>query len=138
MNREIKFRVFGNSEMMIDWEVLKQLHVGTVFQNTDGYNVMQYTGLKDRNNKEIYEGDIVRILYSDWVSQNSDDTRTINQYLKDIASIKIVVWDYNGFYVANKIGGYAETMEVGKYGYLEVIGNIFENPELLNKQQEGK
>jgi len=123
MSREIKFRVFGNSGIMKNWEVLKQLHVGTVFQNADGYNVMQYTGLKDKFGMEIYEGDILKSLLDDrWFDW-------------------LVSFNEGAFIVQNiGVDGYlmdeyrlTSSMAMDRL----VIGNIYENPELL-KQQEVK
>lgn len=106
------------------------ISVNGVVYVVDGNTVSQYTGLKDKNGNKIFEGSIVRILYTDWGSKSPNDQRTMEQYLRDIAEIKAVVWDYNGFYVSDKIH-YPATMEYGKYGYIEIIGNIHDNPELL-------
>lgn len=77
MNREIKFRVWdvGNKEMLevqeLDFE--STFYGGRIAIRPDQYNdyfdtedmiLMQYTGLKDKNGKEIYEGDIIRIKNS--------------------------------------------------------------------------
>jgi len=66
--------------------------------------LMQYTGLKDKNGKEIYEGDVVR------------------KYTGKIIEIK---WQELGD--AGACYGYGFNQE----GDCEVIGNVYENPELL-------
>src|SRR5690606_4196854 len=94
--REIKFRVFDrNSEMKYDvWPV-----GDTVYNPNGGFwlhnvqAIMQWTGLQDRKGKPIYEGDIVRILYTDWPSKSDGDPRTLNQYLNDMANIGTVVFE---------------------------------------------
>ena len=120
MNREIKFRVFGNSGIMKGWEVLKKLHIGTVFQIAEGYHVMQYTGLKDKNGKEIYEGDLI--------SENGGEPLE-------------VIWQFHSVRWLMQSTLIGRTYREMAYDYAqmnyEVIGNIYENPKLL-KQEEAK
>ena len=77
------------------------------------YEIMQYTGLKDKNGKEIYEGDICLIDWRD------------NRYKTQKAS---VIWDDNQ---AAWDFGPGSTSEVS-WSH-EVIGNIYKNPELLEE-----
>lgn len=74
-------------------------------------DIMQYTGLKDKNGKEIYEGDIVL-----WI--DSKGNKRQNK----------VFFERGAFRLRNT---YFELLE---YGILEVIGNIYENPELLEER----
>jgi uncharacterized phage protein (TIGR01671 family) len=145
--REIKFRgqSSDNGQWIYGWYATDDLanrtshyiseynYLSEMAELVQPETVSQYTGLKDKNNTEIYEGDIVRILYTDWMSKSYDDPRTLEQYLHDIAIVKVVVWSYNGFYVSNSTDGYAEDIDPGTHGYIQVIGNIHQNPELLNQ-----
>lgn len=81
------------------------------FRSNKFYVWLQYTGLKDKHGKEIYEGDILQLP-----SRYYGDT----YYEK---SIGVIEWDYDSWYVKNQ--GDAQ------YSDMEIIGNIYENPELL-------
>lgn len=75
--------------------------------------IMQYTGLKDKNGKEIYEGDIVEM---------KDGTRNPYQI---VWSFELQGWGLDG----NPSGLQAWLSEYTKD--IEIIGNIYESPELL-------
>ena len=79
--------------------------------------LMQYTGLKDKNGKEIYEGDIVRVTYRE-------------------ENIGKVIYEHNGFTidVMNMNRDYGRVSFVNNF--IEVIGNIYENKNLLEKGKE--
>jgi len=98
--REIKFRA---------WNPKTKEIIDNIFlvpgESTE--NVMQYTGLKDRNGKEIYEGDIVK------------DEGVV--FKKD-AAFQVKNYPLMNFFIE----GFED-----KKSKLEVIGNIHENPELL-------
>lgn len=96
--------------------------------------VGQYTGLTDKNGKKIFEGDIVKILYTDWVSQPLEDTRSLEEYLDSLTEKGVVDFaPYVGWYLKN--GKYDLSIISGTHGYIEAIGNIHDNPELLRTPQ---
>jgi uncharacterized phage protein (TIGR01671 family) len=86
---------------------------------------MQYTGLKDKNGKEIYEGDIVEWKMGDWRD-------AIGVTVKDEDLVCRVEWkdDHTGFYPFVEDEGY-DGVIMFSVDKCEVIGNIHENPELL-------
>ena len=76
--------------------------------------LMQYTGLEDKNGKEIYEGDILDFVHLCGVRPAP------------------IFWRNGGFWVAVNDPGYEDRWIVPDPEECEVIGNIYENPELLN------
>lgn len=89
----------------------------------DRVELMQFTGLKDKNGKEIYEGDIVR--FYDYY----------NEYTKSVVFIESsagfgVEWSKNFSMSFDGVSEYYELIN-----YFEVIGNIYENPELLGEEE---
>ncbi|QDX92456.1 hypothetical protein EEL32_10080 [Brevibacillus laterosporus] len=81
---------------------------------------MKYTGLKDKNGKEIYEGDIVRVLIQGGYSQHFIDQEVVTSVMYIPSKAHYRPFDQCRIW-----------MEDGKLPKVEVIGNIYENPELL-------
>jgi uncharacterized phage protein (TIGR01671 family) len=88
----------------------------------DNLVVQQYTGLKDSKGVEIYEGDIVQY------NQNSNYDGTNFEVTWSDDSFGWVLKSNNGDYLTNMI-----TPNGPRYNFLEAVGNIFENPELLEQ-----
>lgn len=80
----------------------------------------QYIGVKDANNQEIYEGDIVQLEYCiDGCLYYAEDYPGLIVWDKNDAAFKI---DFRNEYSATLLSEYCK---------IEVIGNIYDNPELL-------
>ena len=131
--REIKFRAWDNEEKwMVDGLYIS--FDGDIFTddvdphdtpykemelaNAERYELMQFTGLKDANGKEIYEGDVLRdsesIVIVKFVDgEFSVDYRTIGGKWRNYSSLFGYLEDYEG----------------------EIIGNIYETPELIERRK---
>jgi uncharacterized phage protein (TIGR01671 family) len=102
---------------------------GTVDESTfkDRFAVMQYTGLKDKNNKEIYEGDIVNChIFVQELGENYGVVEGEREFVGKVS------FDVTGFNVESN--GFRDNPVMYDEFHeesLEVVGNIYENPELL-------
>ena len=146
--REIKFRAW-HKEKKIMGEVLgiDILHKETFFSNEDvdcyehvdfkNIELMQYTGLKDKNGKEIYEGDVVKLVHTG-IEISADRLEDLKRFVGIIkyenGIFKIVRTEKSlieSKYFEMEQKKVSEIFIYSKLYDLEVIGNIFENKELL-------
>lgn len=130
MNRELKFRIWdkANKEYKIlgatgldarNGDVIDYYNEGNRLGGPEEYDVEQYTGLKDRNDKEIYEGDIVDIELH---------FRTGNECIKGT-----VGFDYGCFSVKTIMDGHIHPLHIFTSNTrASVIGNVHENKDLLD------
>ena len=135
MNREIKFRakrkyigkwVCGNLLLWSDSSasIIMETAEGHKEYDVDPDTVGQYTGLKDRNGKEIYEGDI--LLLSDKNTYQELVVVEQGPYGWVFYNPKTVLRFKDGSYTYRAVENYRRLFGIG-----EVIGNIHDNPELL-------
>lgn len=136
MSREIKFRAWSKAfDQMIQWEDMK-LDKGEgeseicFYEQADGsdsiwdggadYELMQLTGNHARNGAEIYEGDIVDKSYISPMTGKKVIMRYIIEWEKGLYRMKFISNrpEYDRFLWMHD-------------GEVEVIGNIYENPEIL-------
>lgn len=131
-----KFRAYFNKYERIIY------HVGVVNENTilvdfngDGnletifltndISLMQYSGLKDKNGSEIYEGDVCR-----WADSESFDGETISDVFIVRYSDEFLKW------IGENNNSYDDLYDFTDDRQLELIGNIYEDKELLDEVEE--
>ncbi len=110
------FSIAGETMMMGEWScVLTDMLHGKFGENGKHLKIMQYTGLKDFNEKEIYEGDILSYIDNDNLTEDFEE---------------VVYWD-------EKTGCYQTDSSEHVWSDVArlsiVIGNVYENPEFLEE-----
>ena len=142
MTREIKFRVWDTKRLGMFESEFHITSYGKVLwwdESTNGYVdfrddiiLMQYTGLKDKNGKEIYEGDILK-----WIGENELENQSIvdwSTFSDDeyVSGLECWMVDYSPLSCLVKSGGVRFNRgSSAKDGTVEIIGNIYENPDLI-------
>ncbi len=121
--REIKFRAWDNKkECFTDYQIMDNFilffekHNGCWLSNKENrFELMQYTGLNDKNGKEIYEGDIIEV---DGYGNKE---------------IYTVSYRYGRYVLETKdlVEGFLDVDD----DFLEVVGNIYEHPKLLEENR---
>jgi len=136
--REIKFRFWSPKTKCIYADTgLSSLGVNNAIEkaNEVGYIFMQYTGLKDKNGKEIYEGDIVRYTYISGFNAEEDYREGADNLGNETQCVGSVEFE-NGEFTPRPDGSYpADGFYAWRTWDFEVIGNIYENPELLRESR---
>jgi len=127
--RLIKFRAWHKKlkAMFLDVGVNK----GDVLYDTRWYRkdevvLMQYTGLRDMNGREIYEGDILG---------EEDEPFAIVVWVEEEARFGLKFPSIDGGYVDKSRITLTDWFDHWRYRNWKVIGNIYENPELLDEER---
>ncbi len=92
--------------------------------------LMQSTGLKDKNGVEIFEADVVKV--SDGGNEEDSYISVVKNYADEGYPAFDIEAPSSWYYESNVLS----TITCGEYETIEVIGNIYENPELLEKANE--
>ena len=96
---------------------------GINFCDVDPDTICQYTGEKDKNGQKIFDGDILEAHLDD-------------SFPEDVTRVR-VTWENMKWCLVQK-GKIPDPFETGEGKYWEVIGNIFDNPELIGETKDGE
>ena len=129
MKREIKFRAWDD-----DFKVMHPLltinEISEIRRSGNGFGAvamnfnwdqllwLQFTGLHDKNGKEIYEGDIIKTNWGYLYKVVFSKGCFYGEYINETPANPFTEDDINIFHDS----------------VIEIVGNLYENPELINKQ----
>lgn len=138
--REIKFRAKTVDGIWFGWKLTDPIDMESMVGAIDWSTLGQYTGLKDENDKEIYEGDVIKFTVW-WFDGNEAESTLIGSIVYSALNMSFQLkgiqnkeWEeFTG--CVGDFEYYTPFSELCFDGAdFEVIGNIFENPKLLSSQ----
>ena len=134
MSREIKFRVFDKASRSFLFSEISGKHPFHFIGGLETYEILpshpdyvlqQYTGIKDKNGKEVFEGDVVRIHFqATFFNFGGEEVMGMpGHFTKTCHEDVVVKWEGTGF------SKFTSLWKIGVYGEqtFEVVGNIHEN-----------
>lgn len=136
--RELKFRAWDNKNKKFPFvgfnlfgevtmfDLLKQY---TLQESIDSLEFSQFTGICDIDGNEVYEGDVIQ------KTKGKLDGKVPNRFRKVVGNIKRVEFKDGSFVLkrSNASDSYRLSSLIIRYYGFKVVGNVFENPELLEK-----
>ena len=108
--KQLKFRIWDKQFNKFLYQLPEQYHL-----DWERFDIQQFTGLSDKLGKEIYEGDILEFNYE-----------PLGKFKEEIKFID------GGFWIKRNDG----TNFMPSQEYREIIGNVYENPELIEKEMK--
>ena len=124
--RDLKFRAWDKSQKYMAYQGSPDLETLSSFMFHFGEDiVLQSTGFFDKNEKEIFDGDIL----SDW---NDVDGKQVQSFLQVFWCDKDGCWKLDSSFNRDKSSGDLLSEELSSFVY-EISGNIYENPDLLQR-----
>ncbi len=120
MENRFKFRAWNKDFKVMEHNRSISMDMGQIYEGgfniTEHFIIMQSTGLKDKNDKLIYEGDILMPV-------------AVNDLVDNVVPIT-VIWDEGSFCIS---AGMKQRLYKQYAEMFEIIGNIHQNPEMLEK-----
>lgn len=131
-NHQIQCRAWDDKQKYMAYQGAPDLEtISSFFHHFGDKKLMLFTGKKDQKNVKIFEGDIVK-----WYGQTS--------YELEFEHITVVVWDeeWCGWALYSILDGCHGSVPMGDHGAhdgeLLILGNVYENKELLEEKHENK